>query len=80
MCRIISNSRGQPLKNTKVLLSKDYSCEICSQGNLFTQPSMTKVNIDSSSFLQKIQTDIYGLIMSKKWAIQICYGLSGCIM
>ena len=27
MRRIVLNSRGHPLKNTKVLLSKDYSCE-----------------------------------------------------
>ena len=30
MRRIIINTRGYPLKNTKVLLSKDYSCETCS--------------------------------------------------
>ena len=62
MRRIISNSRGYLLTNRKVLLSKDYSYETCSQGNLITRPSMTKVDIESSSFLQGIQGDIYGLI------------------
>ena len=62
MCRIISNSKGHLLKNTKVLLSNDYSCEICSQEKLITRPSMTKVDIESTSFLQRIQGDIYGPI------------------
>ena len=55
MHKIISNSRGHPLKNTKILLSKDYSCETCSQGKLITRPSMTKVDIESLFFLQRIQ-------------------------
>ena len=58
--RIILNSRGHLLKNTKVLLSKDYSCEICSQRKLITRPFMTKVDLESPIFLQKIQGDIYG--------------------
>ena len=36
MHRIISNSRGHLLKNIKILLSKYYSCETCSQGKLIT--------------------------------------------
>ena len=62
MRRIILNSRGHPLKNTKVLLSKDYSCETCSQGKLITRPSMTKVDLESPTFLQRIQGDICGPI------------------
>ena len=64
MRRIILNSREHPLKNIKVLLSKDYSCETCSQGKLITRPSMTKVDLESLTFLQKIQGDICGPIHS----------------
>ena len=62
MRRIILNSKGHLLKNTKVLLSKDYSCETCSQGKLITRPSMTKVDLEFPSFLQRIQGDICGPI------------------
>ena len=55
MLRIILNSRGHPL-------SKDYSCETCSQGKLITRPSMTKVDLESPTFLQRIQGDICGPI------------------
>ena len=58
MRRIILNLRGHLLKNTKVLLSKDYFCETCSQGKLITRPSMTKVDLESLTFLQRIQGDI----------------------
>ena len=61
MCRIIENLRGHLLWNTKVLLSKDYSCETSSQGKLITQPFITNVNFESLSFLQRIQNDICGL-------------------
>ena len=61
MLRIILNSKGHPLKNIKVLLSKDYSCETSSQGKLITQPFITNVNFESLSFLQRIQNDICGL-------------------
>ena len=62
MRRIILNSRGHPLKNTKVLLSKNYSYETCSQGKLITRLFMTKVNIESTFFLQRIKGDICGPI------------------
>lgn len=52
MLRIIENSIWHPLKNTKVLMSKDYFCESCSQVNLITRPSMKKVDYESPSFLQ----------------------------
>ena len=65
MRKIILNLRGHPLKNTKVLLSKYYSCETYSQGKLITRPSMTKVDLESPSFLQRIQGDICGPIHPK---------------
>ena len=65
LCRIIENSRRHLLKNTKVLMSKEYTYETCSQGNLITRPSITKIDYESLYFLQKIQVDIYGLIHLK---------------
>ena len=59
MRMIILNSRGHFLKNKKVLLSKDYSCETCSHEKLIIRPSMIKVDIESSSFLQRIRGDIF---------------------
>ena len=59
---IISNSKGQPSKNKKVLLSKDYSCETWSQGKLITRPSTKKVDYKSSPILQRIHSDICGSI------------------
>ena len=38
---IIQNTKGHPLKVTKILLSKDYNCEACSQGKLIIKPSIT---------------------------------------
>ena len=64
MPRIILNLRGHHLKNTKILLSEDYSCETCSQEKLITRPSMTKVDLEFPSFLQRIQGDICGPIHS----------------
>ena len=54
MNRIIENTKGYPLRNTKVLLSKNYFYESCSQRKLITRPSIAKVDYESSSFLQRI--------------------------
>ena len=62
MRRIIQNTKGHPLKDTKVLLSKDYNYEACSQGKLIIKPSITKVDLESPLFLQRIQGDICGPI------------------
>ena len=62
MRRIIQNTKGHPLKDTKVLLSKDYNCEACSQGKLIIKPSITKGDLESPLFLQRIQGDICGPI------------------
>ena len=62
MHKIISYSKGHPLKNKNVLLSKYYSCETYSQGKLITRPFMIKVDIEFSSFLQRVEDDIYGPI------------------
>ena len=62
MRRIIENSHGHPLKNQKILLSSDYPCTACSQGNLIVRLSHTKVLVESPTFLEQIQGDICGLI------------------
>jgi hypothetical protein len=62
MCQIIENSHQHPLKNQKILLPSDYPCAACSQGKLIIKPSLSKVIVESPSFLQRIQEDICGLI------------------
>ena len=39
-----------------------YNCVACSQGKLIIKPSFTKVEYESSTFLEHIQGDIYGPI------------------
>ncbi|KAK6153158.1 hypothetical protein DH2020_012797 [Rehmannia glutinosa] len=62
MCRIVEHTNGHPLKGTKMLISKDYFCESCSQGKLITKTSMEKVGYESPSFLHRIHGDICGPI------------------
>ena len=62
MRKIIENSHGHPLKNQKILLSHENLCTACSQGKLVIKPSHFKVCFESSSFLQRIQGNICGLI------------------
>ena len=58
MRRIIENSHGHPLKNEKILQFKNLSCAACSQGKFMTKSSLTKVGIESPTFLECIQVDI----------------------
>ena len=58
MRSIIQNTKGHPLKDIKVLLSKDYNCEACSQGKHIIKPFITKVDLESPLVLQRIQGDI----------------------
>ena len=62
MRRIIEISHGHPLKNQKILLSSDYPCTACSQGNFIVRPSSTKVLVEFPTFLERIQGDICGPI------------------
>jgi hypothetical protein len=62
MRRIIENSYGHPLKNQKILLLSDYPCSACSQGKLIIKPSLSKIAVESLSFLERIQGDICGPI------------------
>jgi hypothetical protein len=48
-----------PLKDLKILLSKDLSCAACSLEKLIIRSSKNKITNESPSFLDKIQGDIY---------------------
>lgn len=62
MRRIIENSNGHPLKNMKVPLNGEFSCNACYQGKLIVRLSPTKVGIESPAFLERIHGDICGPI------------------
>ena len=57
---IIEHSHGNPLKNQKILLPKEYSRVACSQGKLIVRPSFTKIISESPVFLERIHGDICG--------------------
>ena len=60
--RIIEHSNGHPLKNHKILLPNELSCEACSQGKLIVRPSINKIMSESPVFLERIHGDICGPI------------------
>lgn len=62
MHKIIEHTRGNPLKNFKMLLNKKYKYETCSLSKLIIRPFKLKVDIESPSFFQRIQGDICGPI------------------
>ncbi|RVW60155.1 hypothetical protein CK203_092317 [Vitis vinifera] len=62
MRRIINNTLGHPLKNQKILMPNDCNRVACSQGKLIIKPSVTKVEYESPTFLERIQGDICGPI------------------
>ena len=62
MHRIIENSHKHPLKNHKILSPSDYPYNAYSQGKLIIRPSLSKIAVESPSFLKKIQGDICGPI------------------
>ena len=53
MRRIIEQSHGHPLKNQKILLSNEFSCDPCSQGKLIVKPSFHKIMSESPVFFRK---------------------------
>ena len=60
--QIIEHSNGHPLKNQKILLPNELSCEACLQGKLIVRPSINKITSESPVFLQRIHGDICGPI------------------
>ena len=43
-------------------MPSDYNCVACSQGKLIIKPSFTKVEYELPTFLERIESDICGLI------------------
>ena len=62
MRRIIEQSHRHPLKNQKILLPNEFSCDPCSQGKLIVRPSFNKIMSESPVFLERIHRDICGPI------------------
>jgi GAG-pre-integrase domain/Integrase core domain len=62
MRKIIESINEHPLKDLKILLSKDLSCTACSFGKLIIRPSKNKIKNKSPLFLERIQEDICGHI------------------
>jgi hypothetical protein len=67
MRRIIERVNEHPLKDLKILLSKDLSYAACSLGKLIIRPSKNKIENESFLFLEIIQRDIYGSISPSCW-------------
>jgi Integrase core domain len=59
---IIESTNGHPLKDLKILLSKNLSRATCSLGKLIIRSSKNKIKNESLLFLERIQGDIYGPI------------------
>lgn len=55
---IIENSHRHHLKNLKILLSNDYVCTTCSQGNLLVRTSFSKVVLNLHYFYKEF-SEIY---------------------
>ena len=51
-----------PLKNQKILLPNEFSCDPCSQGKLIVRPLFNKIMSESPVFLERIHGDICGPI------------------
>jgi GAG-pre-integrase domain len=62
MRRIIESANVHPLKDLKILLSKDLSCAACSLRKLIIRSSKNKIKNKSPLFLERIQGDICGPI------------------
>ena len=50
MRRIIEQSHGHPLKNQKILLPNEFSCDPCSQGKLIARPLLMKTKLPTSTW------------------------------
>jgi hypothetical protein len=62
MRKIIPNSVGHNLSNTKLPQSSDYVCTACTIGKLILRPSYLKIRAKPVKFLERIQGDICGPI------------------
>jgi hypothetical protein len=55
MKRIIESANGHPLKDMKILLSKDLSCTACFLEKMIIRSSKNKIENESPLFLERIQ-------------------------
>jgi hypothetical protein len=62
MRKIICNSIGHNLSNTKFPQSSDVMCTSCATGKLILRPSYLKIKTEPLKFLERIQGDICGPI------------------
>ena len=62
MRHIINNSFRHFLKNRNIMMPNYYNCIVCSQGKSIIRPSFIKVEYESPTFLECIQSDICGPI------------------
>jgi hypothetical protein len=62
MRKIITNSIGHNLSNTKLLQSSYYVCTACATEKLILRPSYLKIRAEPLKFLERIQGDICGPI------------------
>ena len=60
--KIIENLHAHPLKNKKILQSKEFLCTVNYQEKLVIRPSPIEVGIESLRLLLRIQGDICGHI------------------
>jgi GAG-pre-integrase domain len=58
MMRTIESANGHPLKDLKILLSRDLPCATCSLEKLIIRSSKNKIENESLLFLERIQKDI----------------------
>ena len=62
MKKIIENSIGHDMENTKFPQNKDFCCTTCATGKLILRPSHLKIRDEPLKFLGRIQGDICGPI------------------
>jgi hypothetical protein len=62
MRKIITNSVGHNLSNTKLSQSSDYVCTACAIRKLILRPSYLKIRAKPLKFLERIPRDICGPI------------------
>ena len=62
MRKIINNSHGHNLANSKFPESSDFTCTACATGKLILRPSYLKIKAEPLKFLERIQGHICGPI------------------
>ena len=74
MWRIIEQSHGHPLKNQKILLPNEFSCDPCSQSKLIVRPSFNKIMSESPVFFRNNTWELVWTYSSTMWTFSLFYG------